>query len=189
MTTLPQILDNQSVFCPHPDALKRRQEAEQQRRQRERERAEAEAQEASGLKWWEGTLPANMINVLSAYQLDYLTHQANAEGKLVLMNFFTEDCFTCRTLHPKLKKIALDNPDVLFLKLNGSSEALRELFVQNRVTKVPLFQCVRNGWVRSSFSASLAPEKLAYLRAEIAANKSPCFDDEVDNDAYSELEG
>lgn len=95
--------------------------------------------------------------------------------------------YVCRTLHPKLKKIAIDNPDMAILKVNGSSDALREVFARYHVTRVPYFKLIRGGKVRSSFSASLSPEKLALLRAEIAAAKSPNFSD-ADNAAYSDWE-
>ena len=42
----------------------------------------------------------------------------------------------CRTLHPKLKKLAADHPEVLFLKVNGSREQLRPLFEAHGITKV-----------------------------------------------------
>lgn len=157
------------------------------RRQRDREREEYAAKEACGLKWWEGSLPNNVIVALSARQLDVLVQQANAENRLVMLNMFTEDCYVCRSLHPKLKKIALDNPDMTILKVNGSSDALREVFARYHVTRVPYFKLIRGGKVRSSFSASLSPERLALLRAEIAAAKSPSFSD-ADNAAYSDWE-
>jgi hypothetical protein len=34
-------------------------------------------------------------------------------------DFFTPECYTCKTLYPKLKQIASDNPDVIFTKVGG----------------------------------------------------------------------
>lgn len=162
-----------SICCNHPDALKRRHEAESRRLARERERAEAYAKDAMGLKWWEGTLPPNMVLALSPSMLEILQQQANAAGRLCLINFFAEDCYTCRTLHAKLKKLAQEHSEVLFIKVNGSMEAMRPVFEHLGVTKVPYFMCVRDGDVVSSFTASLSPEKLALLRRELAAHSAP----------------
>ncbi|GLC40978.1 hypothetical protein PLESTB_000960600 [Pleodorina starrii] len=156
-------------FCPHPDAVRRRQEAEALRQQRHREQSEAAMIQAMGLKWWEGTLPANMIAVATPRELETLTRQAFATGRAVLINYFQEDCYACRTLHKKLKQMALDNPEVLFLKVNGSNEALRPVFEEEGITKVPFFHCMRDGRVLSRFSASLNTEKLAHLRKEVVA--------------------
>ncbi|GIL85676.1 hypothetical protein Vretimale_13254 [Volvox reticuliferus] len=156
-------------YCPHPDAVKRRQEAEALRQQRSREHSEDEMIQAMGLKWWEGSLPGNMIAVTTPRELDILSRQAYAAGRGVLINYFQEDCYACRCLHKKLKQLALDNPEVLFLKVNGSNEALRPVFEDAGVTKVPFFHCVRDGYVLSRFSASLNPEKLALLRKELLA--------------------
>ncbi|GIL85677.1 hypothetical protein Vretimale_13254 [Volvox reticuliferus] len=123
-------------YCPHPDAVKRRQEAEALRQQRSREHSEDEMIQAMGLKWWEGSLPGNMIAVTTPRELDILSRQAYAAGRGVLINYFQEDCYACRCLHKKLKQLALDNPEVLFLKVNGSNEALRPVFEDAGVTKV-----------------------------------------------------
>jgi thiol-disulfide isomerase/thioredoxin len=42
-----------------------------------------------------------------------------AEGKLVVVNFFAPECYACKSMQPKLRQIARDNPDALFLKVNG----------------------------------------------------------------------
>ena len=58
---------------------------------------------------------------------------------------------------------------VQFLKVNGSNPALREVFEDNGVEKVPFFFIVdTRGRIVSRFSASLSPEKFAVLRREIA---------------------
>ncbi|PNH06124.1 Thioredoxin-like 2-1, chloroplastic [Tetrabaena socialis] len=154
-----------ATYCTHPDALKRRLEAEADRHQRAAERAEAQMVAAAGLKWWEGALPPNMVVVGSSHQLQLLKETSRP----ILINWFTEDCYSCRTLHVKLKKIAAENPEILFLKLNGSSEGLKPLFEMFGITKVPYFHVVLDGRVLSEFSASLNPEKLALLRKELRA--------------------
>lgn len=42
----------------------------------------------------------------------------------------------CKSLYPKMRKIAADNPDVCWVKLNGSDPALVELFTSLGVTRV-----------------------------------------------------
>ncbi|EFJ52933.1 thioredoxin [Volvox carteri f. nagariensis] len=156
-------------YCPHPDAVRRRQEAEAMRQQRSREHSEAQMLQAMGLKWWEGSLPANMVAVTTPRELDMLSRQAYAAGRGVLINYFQEDCYACRCLHKKLKQLAEDHPEVLFLKVNGSNEALRPVFAERGITKVPFFQCARDGELQKPFSASLDPEKLKNLREQLSA--------------------
>ncbi|KXZ45806.1 hypothetical protein GPECTOR_50g600 [Gonium pectorale] len=72
-------------------------------------------------------------------------------------------------LHTKLKKLAQEHPEILFLKVNGSNETLRPVFEEHGVTAVPFFLCIRDGRELSRFSASLSPEKLALLRRELMA--------------------
>ena len=94
-----------------------------------------------------------------------------ANGTLAIVNYFTESCYVCRTLHPKMKRIATDNPDVLFVKVNGSQPAIVPVFEQMGIQAVPLFQFVQDGEVKHSMSCSISPEKLMQLRVEIAAHK------------------
>lgn len=42
-----------------------------------------------------------------------------AAGKLVVVNFFAPECYACKSMQPKLRQIARDNPDAMFLKVNG----------------------------------------------------------------------
>jgi hypothetical protein len=85
---------------------------------------------------WEGTLPANMIAVTTPRELELLSRQAFDAGRAVLINYFQEDCYACRCLHSKLKQMAVENPEVLFLKVNGSNESLRAVFEEQGVMKV-----------------------------------------------------
>lgn len=157
------------------------------RQERERERAEASAKHAKGLKWWEGERPANMVPISNRSELLGLLKEAKSQNKLALVNYFTEDCYTCRSLHPKLKRIASDNPDIVILKVNGSIPSLQPLFEEQGIRKVPLFQFVKAGQVKAEFTASLNPEKLALLRAEIAAHKDNSLH-RADTSAYANLE-
>lgn len=130
-------------------------------------------------------MPSNVKILRTAQEFRLALHQYR--GKLLVVNFFTEDCYVCRTMHPKLKKIAGDNPDVVFAKMNGSDEALRPLFEELQITKVPFFHFYRDGTAVTKMSASLNPEKLAVFRAEIAAHKNNNFAT-ADTAAYTQME-
>lgn len=171
----------------HPDAVRRRQEAEERKQERERQRAAERAAKAEGKKWWEGEMPPNMSVAVTVADFQHALQLGNSHGKLIVANFFGEDCYSCRTLHPKLKQIAGDNPDVLFLKVNAGLEDLYNFCVDMGLTKVPYFVLYRKQQKVSQFSASLNPAKLALLRAEIAAQKAVSLQ-KSDSAVYAECE-
>lgn len=159
------------IVAGHPDAIRRRREAEQRLLEREAERAAEKAAEQAGIPWYERERPANMCLLSNEEEVHQLMKAADEEGHLLVMDFFTTECYACKTLYPKLKQIAGENPDVKFAKINGFNELLRPFFDQSGVTKVPFFHLYRNKEVVSKFSASLSPEKLAQLRSEIRKHK------------------
>ena len=58
----------------------------------------------------------------TAPDLDALLSQicsssSTASSGLVVLNFFTEECYTCKTLNPKLKQFAVQYPGVQFVKV------------------------------------------------------------------------
>lgn len=77
-----------------------------------------------------------MVVVATPREFETLSRQAYESERAVVINFFQEDCYACRTLHGKLRKLAEDHSNILFLKVNGSVEALHPLFKQHDVTKV-----------------------------------------------------
>lgn len=122
-----------------------------------------------GLKWFQA--PSTMVACETPEHFEQLIRQAQSEGRLLVAKLFTEDCYVCRTLYPKLKQIAQNNPDVLWVKLNGSDPGMVSLFSELGITKVPLFHFVLDGQLVAELTASLSPEKLAQFRAELAAHK------------------
>ena len=60
-----------------------------------------------------------------------------AAGGLVVVDFFTSWCTACRRLYPKLKQIAENNPDVIFIKVRPSPVQSRS----RRVVMVPFSLC------------------------------------------------
>eukprot|EP00798_Chlamydomonas_sp_ICE-L_P018060 gene18060-24484_t len=151
----------------HPDAIRRRREAEERHRAREEERRLEKEQEAAGVSWFQSDdAPENMRLVNSLTVMAKWMKLAADSNKLLVADFFTPDCYSCKSLYPKLKQIAKENPDVLFAKLNGQDEKLSPYFETVGVKKVPFFRLYRDHKLVSSFSASLSPEKLANLRME-----------------------
>ncbi|KAK9817846.1 hypothetical protein WJX72_003017 [[Myrmecia] bisecta] len=113
-----------------------------------------------------------MVSVSSPFEYQSLLEM----GNLVIADFFVPWCQACRALHPKLKQIAQQNPDVLFLTVNGGDDSeLRELCVGLGVTKLPYFHLYRGGELIEQFAANLT--KVDKIRAEIAALKQDPFEE------------
>jgi thioredoxin-like negative regulator of GroEL len=137
---------------------------------------------------WQQNAPANMVLVNSHEELQFCIEQAQHQQKLLVVNYFGEQCYACKSLYPKLCQIARDNYDVLFAKVNlTQSDHVRLLLEEQGITTVPFFQLYQFGVVVSKFSASLNPQKLAVLRAEIAANKGSGLAG-TDSPVYTTLE-
>lgn len=149
------------VVSAHPDALRRRQQAAARKAA-----AQAQAELVNKASWWEGAGPPNLQMLESPGKL----HEAiAAAGGLVVVDFFTSWCTACRRLYPKLKQIAENNPDVIFIKVNAGTDALREMAEAMNVTQLPFFHFYRGGELVTKFAANLT--RVNRLRAEIAANK------------------
>eukprot|EP00877_Chromochloris_zofingiensis_P005418 jgi/Chrzof1/14878/Cz09g19090.t1 len=112
-----------------------------------------------------------MVNVATVDELQSAVEFAADNHQLAVVNFFAGECYACKSMQPKLRQIARDNPDTIFVKVNGSIEELRQYCEEMDITKIPYFHLYREGKRVADFSANMRPEKLALLRAEIAANK------------------
>ena len=62
--------------------------------------------------WWELNAPSNLISIESMSQFQKYLADIQGTSQLVVVDFFAPWCRACRTLFPKLKQIAGDNPDV-----------------------------------------------------------------------------
>lgn len=136
---------------------------------------------------WEIDCPDNMVNVQSLAELQQLVEAEQSSGKLVVVNFFAPECYACKSLQPKLRQIARDNPDALFLKVNGLVGDLMEYVEAMEITRIPYFHFYKNNKRVAEFSANMRPEKLALLRAEIAAHKEQVME-QADTSQYQTLE-
>lgn len=123
--------------------------------------------------WHRGEAPPNVVEAHSPQQFKQLITGAGAD-QLVIVDYFAPHCSGCRTLYPKLKQIAANNEDCLFIKVNtDSSDEVRELAMNLGVTKLPFFQLWRGADIRASFTANVST--VSALRAEIATHKA-CTD-------------
>lgn len=92
----------------------------------------------------------------------------NAHGKLVVLEFFASWCGSCRALYPKLCKLAMENQDIVFVKVNFDEN---KAFCKSMNVKVlPYFHLYRGELNQiDSFSCSIA--KLQKLKDAIARFK------------------
>lgn len=80
-------------------------------------------------------------------------------------------CNACRSLYPKFKQIAGNNPDVNFVQVNCEDDELRGYLSDSLgLTKLPYFHFYKSSQLVAQFSASLS--KVGMIRAEIAAHKT-----------------
>lgn len=117
---------------------------------------------------WEVGCPDNLINVVD---LEHLKVAVETASGLVVVNFFAPECYACKSMQPKLRQIAANNPDVLFLKVNGLEGDLKQYCEAMAIDRIPFFHFYRANKRVAAFAANMRPEKLALLRAEIAAHK------------------
>lgn len=153
---------------PLMDVEARRLAMAAERRQRAAERQRAETED----KWWEVDCPSNMLNVGSVQEMQAAIANASSAGVLAVVNFFAEECYACRSLQPKLRQMARDAPEVVFIKVNGSVDELRAYCEQAGITRIPYFHLYCGGERVSHFTANMRPEKLKLLRSEIAKHRS-----------------
>ena len=87
------------------------------RRKLELQQAAAAALEQEN-SWWLDTAdaPANLVTASTPAAFKALIVQAPA-NQLVVVDYLKPGCAGCRRLFPKLKQIAAQNPDALFLKV------------------------------------------------------------------------
>ena len=67
---------------------------------------------------WEIMNPTNMHVVASAEEFRERVRLAKGENTLVVVDYFAPWCHACKSLHPKLQKLALENRHVTFLSVS-----------------------------------------------------------------------
>lgn len=92
-----------------------------------------------------------------------------------MLEFYVPACPACRSLAPKLRQLAADNPDVDFVTVNGEASPEMSAAVEALgVDRLPYFAVYRDGGSGerervSAFACNL--RRVAVLRAEVAAAK------------------
>ena len=124
--------------------------------------------------WWrKGPNLRNIVDVRSADEfVAYLHEAANLDlktgrARLVCVEYFAGWCHACRSVHPKLGKMAeKEFPDVLFLRVH--KDDVPELCESLGVTKLPFVQLYKgvDGLV-SQFPVSVTAPALARFRGEL----------------------
>mmetsp|Transcript_10966 Transcript_10966/g.30711 ORF Transcript_10966/g.30711 Transcript_10966/m.30711 type:complete len:321 (+) Transcript_10966:101-1063(+) len=124
--------------------------------------------------WWrKGPMLRNIVDVHSADEfVAYLHEAANLDRKtgrarLVCVEYFAGWCHACRSVHPKLGKMAeKEFPDVLFLRVH--KDELPEMCESLGVNKLPFVQLYKgvDGLV-AEFPVSVTAPALARFRGEL----------------------
>lgn len=155
------------VTSPHPDAVRRRREAEERRIQRT---AELESTVAAINGHSTGDLPGNLLQLDVASELDFRLRMGSRGNRLVVAHFKASWCAACARMQYKIKQIAEQNPDVTFLVVDVSKNPdLLEASTELGVEKLPYFLFYKNEEQVASFSCNLS--KINLLRAEVAGHK------------------
>ncbi|KAK9804101.1 hypothetical protein WJX73_007533 [Symbiochloris irregularis] len=149
------------IVSAHPDALRRRQAA-----LKGRATARVHAEVVTKAAWWEAEGPKNFVTASSP---QHLRDILSTVGSLVVADYFSSWCTACRSLFPKLRQLAENNPDVLFVKVNIGSPDLSDMAQRMGISSLPYFQFYKDGKVATQFTANLL--SVNRLRAAISANK------------------
>lgn len=156
--------DAAPAATPHPDALRRRREAEE-RQQSRQWYIEASA---AGKGWWEIMNPSNMHVVASAGEFKERVRLAKGQNTLVVVDYFAPWCHACKSLHPQIQKLASQHQKVTFLSVNAGVESLKTMCDEIGVPKLPYFHLLKGeAGVVAEFSASLTADRLQHLRSQV----------------------
>ncbi|KAI3915194.1 hypothetical protein MKX01_035453 [Papaver californicum] len=123
--------------------------------------------EADGPKWWERNTSPNMIDIHSTEE--FLNALSQAGEKLVITEFYGTWCGSCRALFPKFCRIAQENKDIVFLKVDFDKN--KQMCKSLNVKVLPFFHFYRGAdGLLESFSCSLA--KFQKLKDAIAKHNT-----------------
>ncbi|XP_009785502.1 thioredoxin-like 2, chloroplastic [Nicotiana sylvestris] len=104
-------------------------------------------------KWWERNAGPNMVDIHSTQE--FLDALSQAGERLVIVEFYGTWCASCKALFPKLCRIAQENPEIMFLKVNF--DANKPMCKALNVKVLPYFHFYRGADGQlESFSCSLA---------------------------------
>ncbi|XP_015692781.1 thioredoxin-like 2, chloroplastic isoform X2 [Oryza brachyantha] len=118
-------------------------------------------------QWWEKNAGPNMIDIHSTQE--FLDALRDAGDRLVIVEFYGTWCGSCRALFPRLCRTAVENPDILFLKVNFDEN--KPMCKRLNVKVLPYFHFYRGADGQlEAFSCSLA--KFQKLKDAIAVHNT-----------------
>lgn len=168
----------EGVINRHPDAIRRRREAEK----RERERTLQMEETQRSLKGEAGAMPSNMLQVHLPAELDLRVQSFSRSGQLVVVHYKGAWCASCARMQYKLKKLAKQNADVVFIIVDLTDDDLRQHCEALGVDKIPYFHMYKDNVQVASFTCNL--EKIDRLRCELqvhGGNSSPRWGESLAN--------
>lgn len=158
---VPRASAQEGVISRHPDAIRRRREAET----RERERTLQMEETQRSLRGEAGAMPSNMLQVHLPAELDLRVQSFSRNGQLVVVHYKGAWCASCARMQYKLKKLAKQNADVVFIIADLTDDDLRQHCEALGVDKIPYFHMYKDNVQVSSFTCNL--EKINRLRCEL----------------------
>ncbi|KAI5062498.1 hypothetical protein GOP47_0023037 [Adiantum capillus-veneris] len=120
----------------------------------------------ASVSWWKkGGQHGNMLEISSSDQFYDALGAAACQEKLVLVDFYSVGCRSCKALYPKICQLAAENPNIEILTVNfyDNLAFCRSL----NINVLPFFHFYRGSEGRiDAFSCSLS--KIDKLRAAVA---------------------
>ena len=134
----------------------------------------AAAEKAVKSKWWEKVPEGGLDNLRDVSSTQSLIEELSlAEDRLVVVDFYAQWCGACRALYPKLVKLAQENEDIVFLKVDY--DANKSMCKGLGIKVLPFFHLYRGSLGRvDELSASVS--KLPRLRTAIQKHNTPRCD-------------
>jgi len=108
----------------------------------------------TGTEWWQAEAPANFMDVHSLEELNQVLESSQEQNKLLVVEFYKQDCPACKSMYPKVLKIAGHYADVQFVKVDTvqTPEVVKPLGIE----LVPYFHMYNGSSGRlASFSCNL----------------------------------
>jgi thiol-disulfide isomerase/thioredoxin len=125
-------------------------------------------------RWYDAPAPSNFISVRSEEELRDVMRAAYGNARastLLVVEFYAKWCASCRRLYPRLTKLAAQEQDVLFVKIEF--DECKELCRKLGVVKLPYFHVYNGSGSRlADFASSLEPTKFKRLTDAIEENRA-----------------
>ena len=113
-TPLSYKLEKKSTESRHPDAIKRRLRAERRKKQRRMVYQSL----SDGMGWWQIECASNIVIATCSDEFYHAMRVGRNEGKDVIVQYFSPNCFACKEEAIHCAQIAVENPDKLFVRVH-----------------------------------------------------------------------